>query len=105
MALEIKQRQPKDLPECIDCQDGYYIWYDLYSYCVSRVRKERREDLAWHCSLEGAVSSMIKLKEQENIKTLGMQLLVDRVKALEKERQKLAETLVLQFAKKNKARN
>ena len=105
MALEIKQRQPKDLPECIDCQDGYYIWYDLYSYCVSRVRKERREDLAWHCSLEGAVSSMIKLKEQENIKTLGMQPLVDRVKALEKERQKLAETLVLQFAKKNKARN
>ena len=105
MALEIKQRQPKDLPECIDCQDGYYIWYDLYSYCVSRVRKERREDLAWHCSLEGAVSRMIKLKEQENIKTLGMQPLVDRVKALEKERQKLAETLVLQFAKKNKARN
>lgn len=48
---------------------------------------------------------MIKLKEQENIKTLGMQPLVDRVKALEKERQKLAETLVLQFAKKNKARN
>ena len=105
MALEIKQRQPKDLPECIDCQDGYYIWYDLYSYCISRIRKERREDIAWHCSLEGAVSSMIKLKEQENIKTLGMQPLVDRVKALEKERQKLAETLVLQFAKKNKARN
>lgn len=45
MALEIKQREPEELPECIDCQDGYYIWYDLYSYCVSRVRKERREDL------------------------------------------------------------
>ncbi len=105
MALEIKQRQHKDLPECIDCQDGYYIWYDLYSYCVSRVRKERREDLAWHCSLEGAVSSMIKLKEQENIKTLGMQPLVNRVKALEKERQKLAETLVLQFAKMNRTKN
>ena len=105
MALEIKQRQPKDLPECIDCQDGYYIWYDLYSYCVSRVRKERREDLAWHCSLQGAVSSMIKFKIQENIKTLGMQPLVDRVKALETEQHKLAETLVLQFAKKNKARN
>ena len=105
MALEIKQREPKDLPECIDCQDGYYIWYDLYSYCISRIRKERREDLAWHCSLGGAVSSVIKLKEQENIQTLGMQSLVDRVKALEKERQKLAETLVLQFAKKNNARN
>lgn len=105
MALEIKQRQPKDLPECIDCQDGYYIWYDLYSYCVSRVRKERREDLAWHCSLEGAVSSMIKLKEQENIQTLGMQSLADRVSAIETEQHKLAETLVLQFAKKNKARN
>lgn len=46
MALEIKQRQPKDLPECIDCQDGYYIWYDLYIYCISRIRKERREDIA-----------------------------------------------------------
>ena len=103
MALEIKKRKPEELPECIDCQDGYYIWYDLYSYCVSGVRKERREDLAWHCTLEGAVSSMIKFKEQENIKTLGIQSLVDRVKTLEKERHKLAETLVLQFAKKNKA--
>lgn len=48
---------------------------------------------------------MIKLKEQENIKTLGMQSLADRVKALEKERQKLAETLVLQFAKMNNTKN
>lgn len=105
MTLKIKQREPEELPECIDCQDGYYIWYDLYSYCVSRVRKERREDLAWHCSLQGAVSSMIKFKIQENIQNLGMQSLVDRVKALEKERQKLAETLVLQFAKMNNTKN
>nr|DAX35651.1 MAG TPA: hypothetical protein [Bacteriophage sp.] len=105
MALEIKQRQPKDLPECIDCQDGYYIWYDLYSYCISRIRKERREDIAWHCSLEGAVSSMIKFKIQENIKTLGMQSLADRVSALETEQHKLAETLVLQFAKMNRTKN
>ena len=34
-----------------------------------------------------------------------MQSLVDRVKALEKERQKLAETLVLQFAKMNRTKN
>lgn len=105
MALEIKQRQPKDLPECIDCQDGYFIWYDLYSYCVSRVRKERREDLAWHCSLQGAVSSMIKFKIQENIQKLGMQSLADRVSALETEQHKLAETLVLQFAKMNRTKN
>lgn len=105
MALEIKQRQPKDLPECIDCQDGYYIWYDLYSYCVSRVRKERREDIAWHCSLQGAVSSMIKFKIQENIQSLGMQSLADRVSAIETEQHKLAETLVLQFAKMNRTKN
>lgn len=105
MALEIKQRQPKDLPECIDCQDGYYIWYDLYSYCISRIRKERREDIAWHSSLEGAVFHVIKLKQQENIKTLGMQSLADRVSALETEQHKLAETLVLQFAKMNRTKN
>lgn len=105
MALEIKQRQPKDLPECIDCQDDYYIWYDLYSYCISRIRKERREDIAWHSSLESAVFHVIKLKEQENIQTLCMQSLADRVKALEMERHKLAETLVLQFVKNNKAEN
>ena len=105
MALEIKQRQPKDLPECIDCQDGYYIWYDLYSYCISRIRKERREDIAWHSSLEGAVSSMIKFKIQENIQNIGMQSLVDRVSALEIEQHKLAETLVLQFAKMNRTKN
>lgn len=105
MALEIKQRQPKDLPECIDCQDGYFIWYDLYSYCISRFKKERREDIAWHSSLEGAVFHMIKIKEQENIQTLGMQSLADRVKILETERHKLAETLVLKFAMKNKGEN
>lgn len=105
MALEIKQRQPKDLPECIDCQDGYFIWYDLYSYCISRIKKERREDIAWHPSLESAIFHVIKLKQQENIQTLGMQPLADRVKALEKERQKLAETLVLQFAKMNNTKN
>lgn len=103
MALEIKQREPKNLPECIDCQDGYYIWHDLYSYCISRFKKESRKDIAWHCSLESAVFHMIRIKEQDNIQTLGMQSLADRIKALEKEQQKLAKTLVLQFAKKNKA--
>lgn len=105
MALEIKQRQPKDLPECIDCQDGYFIWYDLYNYCISRIRKERREDIAWHSSLDGAVFHVIKLKEQENIQTLGMQSLADRVSTLETEQHKLAETLVLQFAKMNRTKN
>ena len=100
MALEIKQRQPKDLPECIDCQDGYFIWY-----CISRIKKERREDIAWHSSLESAIFHVIKLKEKENIQTLGMQSLADRVSAIETEQHKLAETLVLQFAKMNRTKN
>ena len=55
--------------------------------------------------LESAIFHVIKLKQQENIQTLGMQSLADRVSALETEQHKLAETLVLQFAKMNRTKN
>ena len=87
--INIKQRNVKDLPCVIDCGDEYYIWWDLYSWCISKNKltgkgDKRRVDISWHNSITESLEKVICYKIADDLNTSELISIKDRLNQLEK---------------------